>query len=246
MNDEMYSKELEINFFNTYYESGYDVFQEKTYRKVIGYILKLLPNVNNKVLLEIGCGSGAFTKYLSNLNFNKIYAIDISSKLIEYAKRKKYKNVEFFVCDAEEICFIKDSSIDIVVCFAVLHHFPNREKVLKEIKRVLRPEGVLFAFEPNRLNPIMWLYRDPSSPFYSSIGVTPNERPILKKEIEQELKLVGFNKIKIFAVSGIEYKFVKDKKFGWLLKFYNLWERIFDKIFLSKIFGSFLIIFAKK
>jgi ubiquinone/menaquinone biosynthesis C-methylase UbiE len=85
--------------------------------------LKLLPNVNNEVLLEIGCGSGAFTKYLSNLSFNKIYAIDISSKLIEYAKKKEYKNVEFFVCDAEEICFIKDSSIDIVMCFCSITSF---------------------------------------------------------------------------------------------------------------------------
>jgi len=90
MNDEMYSKELEINFFNTYYESGYDVFLERTYRKVIGYILKLLPNVNNKVLLEIGCGSGSFTKYLVNTNIDKIVTIDISPQLIEYAK-KMYK-----------------------------------------------------------------------------------------------------------------------------------------------------------
>jgi len=96
-------------------------------------------------------------------------------------------NVKFYVCDAEEITVAEDSTIDIVVCFGVLHHFVCRDKVLKEIKRILRPSGTLFAFEPNRLNPVMWLYRDPSSPFYSSVGVTPNERPILKKEIEQEL-----------------------------------------------------------
>lgn len=92
----------------------------------------------------------------------------------------------------------------------------------------------------------MWVYRDPSSPFYSSIGVTPNERPISKREIKKELELIGFKEVKIFAVSGIEYKFIKDKKLLWLLKFYNLWERIFDKIFLSKIFGSFLVIYAEK
>jgi len=132
------------------------------------------------------------------------------------------------------------------VCFCCLHHFPSKKKVLKEIKRVLKPNGILFAFEPNRLNPIMWVYRDPSSPFYSSIGVTPNERPISKREIKKELELIGFKEVKIFAVSGIEYKFIKDKKLLWLLKFYNLWERIFDKIFLSKIFGSFLVIYAEK
>ena len=45
-------------------------------------MLKLLPKLHSKVLLEIGCGSGAFTRYLTRLDLSKIYAIDLSPKLI--------------------------------------------------------------------------------------------------------------------------------------------------------------------
>ena len=44
---------------------------------------------------------------------------------------------------------------------------------------MLRPGGRFVAFDPNRMNPFMWLYRDRSSPFYSPVGVTQNERPVL-------------------------------------------------------------------
>ena len=46
---------------------------------------------------------------------------------------------------------------------------------------MLRPGGRFVAFDPNRMNPFMCLYRDRSSPFYSPVGVTENERPVLAK-----------------------------------------------------------------
>jgi len=80
--NKMFNKNLEIEFFDNYYKSGYDVFLEKTYLKVLNIMLKLLPELHSKVLLEIGCGSGAFTRYLTRLDLSKIYAIDLSPKLI--------------------------------------------------------------------------------------------------------------------------------------------------------------------
>ena len=45
------------------------------------------------------------------------------------------------------------------------------------------------AFDPNRMNPFMYLYRDRSSPLYSPVGVTPNQRPVLAREIFRVLPL---------------------------------------------------------
>ena len=45
---------------------------------------------------------------------------------------------------------------------------------------MLKPNGGRFvAFDPNRMNPFMWLYRDRASPFYSSVGVTENDCAVL-------------------------------------------------------------------
>jgi hypothetical protein len=54
------------------------------------------------------------------------------------------------------------------------------------------------AFDPNRMNPFMWLYRDRSSPFYSSIGVTENERLVLGwqvREIFRKRRFSGANRL---------------------------------------------------
>ncbi len=58
---------------------------------------------------------------------------------------------------------------------------------------MLRPGGRFVAFDPNRMNPFMWLYRDRASPFYSSVGVTENERPVLAERGSGDLPGRGFH-----------------------------------------------------
>ena len=59
----------------------------------------------------------------------------------------------------------------------LLHHLPDPARCVAEVFRVLKPGGTFVAFDPNRMNPFMYLYRDHSSPLYSPVGVTENERP---------------------------------------------------------------------
>lgn len=195
-------------------------------------------------VIEFGCGTGAFTKYLADYNL-EIIGVDISEECISYAKKNEIKNTKFIVGDIEHLDF-EDNSFDIVVASGVLHHFPDFLEVLKEAYRVLKPGGRFFAYEPNRKNPIMWLYRDKHSPFYSDKGVTSQERPLAKQEIENNLNKAGFCYTNVFAISGITHTYVKGKFASKFLEIYNYWEKIFDKIWLSKYFGSFLIVFAKK
>ena len=77
------------------------------------------------------------------------------------------------------------------------------------------------AFDPNRMNPFVWLYRDPSSPFYSSVGVTANERPVLARRVAAVFVRAGFD-VSTHYLSGLAYRYVASARARLLLPIYNL------------------------
>lgn len=99
---------------------------------------------NGDKIIDLGCGAGQFYEFLKDKKIN-YSGIDISEKLIEIA-RKKYKDANFKVADAMNLPF-PDNYFDKVYAIALLHNIPSikfREKVIKEIKRVLKKDGMLF------------------------------------------------------------------------------------------------------
>ena len=102
-------------------------------------------------VLEIGCGPGFTTLIILDSDKKiKIVAVDNESIMIEQAKDilKEFidnKRVQLIEDDALEFLEKQDSdSFDVFASGFTLHNFPNdfREKVLKEIYRVLKPEGI--------------------------------------------------------------------------------------------------------
>ena len=132
----MQHKKDEIEFFSKFGKNGYDVFNEKDYEKILIFFEKLIQPQKGEKVIEFGCGTGTFTKYLRKYEL-EITEIDISDKCIEYAKRN-YTNINFLVGDIENTEF-PDGTFDIVFLGAVLHHFNNFFKCAKEVYRVLKP-----------------------------------------------------------------------------------------------------------
>ena len=94
-------------------------------------------------ILDVGCGNGRFYDVLKSKNI-KYSGIDNSEELIKIAK-DKFSEANFEVADILKIPFT-DNSFDKVYCIAVLHHIPSNElriEALKELKRVLKPGGLL-------------------------------------------------------------------------------------------------------
>lgn len=126
----------------------YDRFMkrdEKVYRKVIGRIaLRLDPG---SYVLEVATGTGVIALGLSR-HYRELEAIDFSPKMIAAAKEKAWRmgisNIRFAVGDALALPY--DSKIfDAVVIANTLHIMPEPERALAEIRRVLKPDGVLIA-----------------------------------------------------------------------------------------------------
>jgi SAM-dependent methyltransferase len=112
-----------------------------------------LDKVNS--VLDVGCGIGHWGRVLSPFLSRTcvISGIDMESESIHNAIQitKKYeleKRFRYSVGLAEQIPF-SDNTFDMVTCQTVLIHVKDVIKVLKEMKRVLKPGGILLAAEPN-------------------------------------------------------------------------------------------------
>ena len=93
-------------------------------------------------VLDVGCGGGFTSEYLAKKGAI-VHGIDISPKLIEAAKNhaeKKSLNIDYQQGFAEDMPY-EDSSFEVVVCVDVLEHVSDLEKVITEIRRVLKESG---------------------------------------------------------------------------------------------------------
>ena len=174
-------KAKEVAFFDRFAaDDDYDVFLPEAKARIIDGFVRLSGLAPGARVIDMGCGSGAFTGLLAERGYN-VSGIDIAPKLIALAQTK-FPDIEFFAGDAENMPF-EAKTFDGVLLSGLAHHFPDPRRLAAEVARVLKPGGRFVAFDPNRMNPFMWLYRDPSSPFYSRIGVTENERPVLASRL---------------------------------------------------------------
>jgi ubiquinone/menaquinone biosynthesis C-methylase UbiE len=109
----------------------------------------------NMTILEIGCGSGAYTTYVAREvgERGKVYALDIQPNMLKQFKNKLDKeehrdiyNIELILGNAYELPF-NNNSFDLVCMITVLQEIPDKLKALNEVMRVLKPKAILAVTE---------------------------------------------------------------------------------------------------
>ncbi|MGB9979891.1 class I SAM-dependent methyltransferase [Methanobacterium sp.] len=106
---------------------------------------KLNKEDNLKNLIELGCGTGYFTKTLAKKS-ESIISTDISEEMLSIA-REKLKGFEFQVMDCQDCKF--DNGIFDTVFMGLVLLFTEPEKALKESYRILKPGGLLIIADPD-------------------------------------------------------------------------------------------------
>ncbi len=110
----------------------------------------------NDKILDIGCGAGRTTINLYKNGYKNIIGLDLSSKLIEYAKDYATKNnldIEFINGDATKLDFESNMFDVVIFSYNGMQCIPgkkNRDSVLKEVYRVLKPGGLYIFTSHNR------------------------------------------------------------------------------------------------
>lgn len=101
-------------------------------------------------ILEIGCGTGKNTVFLSKIG-NTVRAVDFSQGMIDKAKQKvQAENVRFSMMDITQSWNFENQSFDLIICDLVLEHIRDLSFVFAEAVRTLRPTGKFFI---NELHP---------------------------------------------------------------------------------------------
>ena len=231
-------KNKEIAFFDAHAASDeYDVFAPQANEKLIDAFVRLSGLGADARVADLGCGSGVFTELLRRRGYSAV-GIDISPKLVAVG-RAKYPGLELLEGDAENLPFAA-GSLDGVLLSGLVHHFPDPRRLAAEVSRVLKPGGRFVAFDPNRTNPFMWLYRDRSSPFYSSVGVTENERPVLAHQVRSIFSSEGFQ-VQTDYIAGLAYRYVASSRTRMLLPIYNFIDNIVFNLAIMKPLRPFVL-----
>jgi ubiquinone/menaquinone biosynthesis C-methylase UbiE len=91
---------------------------------------------------DLGCGEGYFGRHLVTRGAASVVGVDLSSGLIEEARRRAdAPNLEYRVDDARELATIEDGSVDLVVSQLALMDMADHDRVFRSVRRVLQPSG---------------------------------------------------------------------------------------------------------
>lgn len=105
--------------------------------------------VKDKVVLDIASGEGYGSWHLSKAA-SLVIGVDIDEKVVESATLKyKSNNLKFLTGSADKIP-VEDSSIDVLVSFETIEHHNKHDEMFMEIKRVLKPKGILIMSSPDK------------------------------------------------------------------------------------------------
>jgi len=124
----------------------YDNFyQEKLGEKIDEIEKELLGQHLNEIkikeLLELGCGTGHWTRFFCEKGF-RVTGIDESKSMLKIAEKNKPKNCEFRKADATQLPF-QDNSFSAIASVTMLEFVEDVTKVMNEIDRILKPGGTL-------------------------------------------------------------------------------------------------------
>ena len=102
-----------------------------------------------KVVLDLGCGEG-YGAFLMSRVALQVVGVDVSFEAVAHAAALYGSDHLHYVVGRCTAVPLADDSVDLVVSFETLEHIQNHDAMLDEIRRVLRPDGLLILSTPDR------------------------------------------------------------------------------------------------
>jgi SAM-dependent methyltransferase len=109
------------------------------------YLLSKLTDLSNKDVVDLGCGTGYFSKYAYSKGA-RVIAVDLSEEMLKHSKNSmSYENITFHKADLKDgLPFVNSNSQDYIICSLCIHYVRDWTLLLKDCFRVLKPSGRIY------------------------------------------------------------------------------------------------------
>ena len=153
-------------------------YENMVYRYVdiprLRVVFRLLEGYRAKSILDVGCGDGSICKKIGEIvRASQLQGVEINQKAIGVARRAKTEATAVNL-DEDDLPF--DNYFDLVVALEILEHLFDPDHVVKEIKRVLRPNSLFIISIPNLawwVNRLVLLLG--YQPYFTEVSTTSNK-----------------------------------------------------------------------
>ena len=142
--------DLLADSYDNWYASRRGAMYDRLEKKLIASLLPA--GVEGEKLLEVGCGTGHWSRFFSKYGF-EVTGIDISERMIDAALQKDIPRVSFYVGDGHLLPF-GDSMFDLTAAITTLEFVRDAETVLREMIRCTRKPGRILLGVLNRLSKV--------------------------------------------------------------------------------------------
>jgi 2-polyprenyl-3-methyl-5-hydroxy-6-metoxy-1,4-benzoquinol methylase len=114
------------------------------------------------VMLDAGCGNGQLFHLYTALGAGVIYGVDFCERMLREAQRRaEANNIRFIplLARLEDLQCYKEASFHLINLYGIIEHLPEPVRVLKELERLLRPDGLLIFGVPRKWSLAWATYR---------------------------------------------------------------------------------------
>ncbi|MHC4986309.1 MAG: class I SAM-dependent methyltransferase [Planctomycetota bacterium] len=122
---------------------------------IIPAVLKLLGDPKGWRVLDLGCGTGVFSRELAQRGAT-VFGVDLSDQMLQHAKdieRESPLGIDYQICDAADVDAYEDAGYDAVTCNMALMNVERYTRAIEQAYRTLKPGGP-FVF--SILHPCFW------------------------------------------------------------------------------------------
>lgn len=188
-------------------------------RRIINILLEY--KTKDSKVLDLGCGIGLSLSFIGQVFKNSV-GCDISENSLRATKEileKHQIKIPIILCQKDKLPF-KDNCFDIVTFIEVIEHVENPDAALKEIKRVLKPDGILHITTANKYWPIEPHYKLPLLSYFPKSLANRYLRLSRRGLSYDDINLPSYKKFhqlvgKYFKVQDITLDVIKNyKKYG--------------------------------
>lgn len=177
-----------------------DKRNEQSYIMAKNELFCRIPFINAKKILLAPCGSFADLPWVQERWPDAtVYGTDVSWEAIHQAPRPHPAAVS----DIRDCIPFSQQYFDIAISTLFFHHVADEGFLpyLRELRRVLRPAGLLVTMEPSWLHPLFWITRPLKKLIGNITGQVEHEHPIFIWQLQRVAREAGFSRVTSFACS---------------------------------------------